>query len=354
MVLRSQLPTAATISTESVGKKKKGSILAFQTEMQEEDFLSEDNYRKKLESYFIASIDAGFLSAYPKKNGNKIVALPEYVGTWLIISGEDKGILSKKTSDEVLKAIILRNPFGFILRLLSPGTIDKSIKNWVIKAAFNLKAEKMASVFHQVMSGLSSKYGVMIVAGSLVVPNPTIEKSSLKTSPGKLYNTSIVYNADGTPDTKVTRKLHPIDEELGFSACGIGKDLHVYETPLGKMLLLICADGWYQEHYKKADFCIVPSNLTPDTLYDAPFTGFGLTPMPREIDAQDFGKITGAEARVKYGPVGQAIKAKMPMALELEEQGGFFDIHAKCRSALLLGKKIRRFLPGPRVIEIRV
>ena len=80
-----------------------------------------------------------------------------------------------------------------------------------------------------------------------------------------LYNASILCQPDGS--RTVYRKVHLWDEEaLYFEPGDLG--FPVAETPLGRLGMMICYDGWFPESYRSlvlggADLICVPTNWVP-------------------------------------------------------------------------------------------
>ena len=53
-----------------------------------------------------------------------------------------------------------------------------------------------------------------------------------------LYNISVVYRPDGTPEEKIARKAFPVADELPFTCTENAGNIPVY-IPAGKMAVLI-------------------------------------------------------------------------------------------------------------------
>lgn len=103
--------------------------------------------------------------------------------------------------------------------------------------AFN-EAETIPGPTTQVLSEVAKKNGIVLVGGSI------FEKAS-----EKFYNTAMVFGPDGKL-LGTYRKTHiPHDpdffEQNYFSAGDTG--IKVFETPFGKICVLICYDQWFPE-----------------------------------------------------------------------------------------------------------
>ncbi|NVZ99103.1 nitrilase family protein [Pseudomonas gingeri] len=81
----------------------------------------------------------------------------------------------------------------------------------------------------------------------------------------KLYNSAVMVGPEGYIGTY--RKLHLWgDEHLYFEAGDLG--LPVFHTPLGRLAMIICYDGWFPEVYRLlamqgADIVCMPTNWVP-------------------------------------------------------------------------------------------
>ena len=100
-------------------------------------------------------------------------------------------------------------------------------------------AEPMPGPTTQILSSIAKKHKIVLIGGSI------FEKSS----DGKFYNTTPVYDADGTM-LGTYRKTHiPEDilyhEKQYFAPGDTG--IKVFNTKYGKICPLICYDQWYPE-----------------------------------------------------------------------------------------------------------
>src|SRR5262249_45518216 len=105
-------------------------------------------------------------------------------------------------------------------------------------SAFGL-AEEIPGPTTQALSAIARKYGIVLLGGSIFE----------KTSRGHFFNTAPVFGPDGDL-LGVYRKTHiPEDilyhEQRYFMRGDTG--IRVFETPLGKIAVLICYDQWYPE-----------------------------------------------------------------------------------------------------------
>lgn len=57
----------------------------------------------------------------------------------------------------------------------------------------------MAEQYQTLFGGLAKEFGVTLVAGSIVLPEPAIDNGKLKLGSGPLYNSSVTFGSDGQP-----------------------------------------------------------------------------------------------------------------------------------------------------------
>jgi len=96
------------------------------------------------------------------------------------------------------------------------------------------KLTEFTGQFVELMSGLSKKYGMHIIAGSHVVEEN-----------GKLYNKSFIFRPNGTHVAQP--KLHITPSERKDWGISGGNEVHVLETPKVKFAVQICYDIEFPE-----------------------------------------------------------------------------------------------------------
>lgn len=99
----------------------------------------------------------------------------------------------------------------------------------------------------------AARHGLTLVAGITEIENET------------LFNSAVVIGPQGF--IGVYRKMHLWDQEnLYFERGNLG--FPVFETPVGRIGVLICYDGWFPEAYRLlalqgADLVCIPTNWVP-------------------------------------------------------------------------------------------
>jgi hypothetical protein len=173
-----------------------------------------------------------------------------------------------------------------------------------------VKAAQMAAIYQAVFSRLALEFDLTIAAGSIVLPEPRVEDGTVQAGRGALYNTGFLFHPDGRADTRIARKVYPIDAELPFTTPGRLEDLPIYDTPAGRLGILVCADSWYPEAYHRireqgAELIAVPSASSHGEIWERPWLGYNGSAAPADVDPADPGGLTERQAWGKYALAGR-------------------------------------------------
>jgi len=184
----------------------KSNIVGIQPYMETSDYLDQETFYRKLELYLHESRKTGLIRS------STIVLLPEYLGTWLVLSGEKHNLAKKETVEEAMTTLILSNIVDFSINLIRSKEEDK-----ITAAIFRMKSLKMAKDYFDTFSKLSKDFNCFIAAGSIVLPKPqVIDGELIIDSSEPLYNASFIFGPDGKIIGKPILKAFPIDTELPF------------------------------------------------------------------------------------------------------------------------------------------
>ena len=316
--------------------RQRGNLLGIQPFMVPMDYASEERFYAKLDALLDVAGRRGWV-------GEKtVVVFPEYVGTWLVAAGEGAQVYRAESVERAMRALVLRHVASFVGVL--PFAFGRA-KDVVKYSLFRMRAARMAGIYHHVFSGLARKYGATVVAGSIVLPSPEVRDGELVVGGGALYNVSVVYRPDGSAYEDVVRKVFPIDVEQPFIARGAAADVPVFDTPAGRLGVLICADAWYPATYgvmraKGAEFVAVPSYLSPDGVWGAPWRGYDGAPAPDDVDVRDVKRITEGEAWLKYGMAGRMAGAGVQHGINVFLRGDVWDLGADGHMIVVRGQTV--------------
>ena len=301
----------------------RGSMLGIQPWMTPDDYRDGLRFREKLHTYLQTAKDSGLI--VPQKT---IVVFPEYLGTWLVALDEPNRVYTVKTVQDALTAMVIASPATFwnAYRSTPDGVIDKTKH-----AVFAMKARPMAETYQLTFDMLAAEFAVTIVAGSILLPDPSVKAGKLTVGNGPLYNVSAVFHPDGRLDPQLVRKVYPINDELPFVCPTNPANVPVFDTPVGKLGVLVCADSWNTPVYKTlkqkgATLLAVPSYSAGDGVWNTTWQGYSGTKTPPDARA-DMGRITEGQAWLAYAMAGRATpEAGITNGLNVFLRGKLWDL----------------------------
>jgi predicted amidohydrolase len=267
----------------------RGNLLGIQPELYPTDYQSPERLHRKLAAYLQQAQDQGLL------NDKTIVVLPEHVGTWLMISGEKDELYQAPTLTEAMNWLAASNPLLFARAwLMAKGS------NRLNDAHLRMKSKSMAKDYQALFGGLAKEFHVTLVAGSIVLPEPSIRDGQLKPGSGALFNSSVVFGRDGVPLGQPQRQMHPIFDQRDVLE---GEDQHainVVDTPAGRLGILIGSDSWYPDNYRKLDaqgaqLVAVPAFVVGHNVWDQPWGGYKGSSTPSSVSLKP-GEVSEGQA----------------------------------------------------------
>lgn len=274
--------------------RQQGNLLGVQPYLFPEDYTSGESLFNKLQGY----VEAARLRDWI--NPRTIIVFPEYIGAWLMIAGEKPGLYRRRTIQQTGIALALAHPLRFAQSFLASRA-----NNRIQAALFSLNAHKSARLYQQVFSRLAQEFAVTVVAGSTLLPQPQIKNGVITAGSGPVFNFSAVFQPDGNPYSSLVRKVYPTQSEQPFLQAGSLADLPVFETPAGRLGVLVCADAWFPGSYQRlktlnTDLVAVPSFVGENRAWNKPWGGYSGWPFPPDADRADVGRISEGEAWRKY------------------------------------------------------
>ena len=300
-----------------------GNLLGIEPYMVPQDYASADSFYNKLKMYLLAAQREQWL------NEKTIVVFPEYIGSWLVLAGESEKVFQAATFNAATQALVLNNLWRFIKTFLASKE-----KNKTNAAFFRMKAKQMADIYHDVFSQLAKEFAVTIVSGSIILPAPHISNGGLTLSDGPLYNVSLVYQPNGEPHPQPILKAFPTTEELDFMSYVSANDIPSFDTPAGRLGVLICADSWFPQGYEslkehKIELLAVPSfgGITTTTWND-PWNGYNGWETPDDVDNADPHTLTEGQAWIKYALSGRIRSSGAKYGVNVFLRGKLWDHNA--------------------------
>lgn len=307
----------------------RGNLVGIQTDMSPTDYATAAAFQAWLDGYLAAAQAQGWL------NARTIVVFPEYLGTWLVAADEGPAVTEASQVAVAIRNLILRHPLALARCFLTSRAPDR-----LRDSVFRLKATIMARAYHDTFSRLAARYAVTIVAGSILLPGARVAEGELHVTDGRLQNITAVYQPDGSPYSEIVRKVYPIADEIPFVAAGKPADLPVFDTPAGRLGVLICADSWYPRPYevlrdKGAEIIAVPSYLSPTGVWQQPWRGYSGASAPDDVCQEDVGRLTEGEAWLKYALAGRAPAAGFRHGINVFLRGALWDLGADGHTVLV-------------------
>ena len=217
-----------------------GNLLGVEPLLFPGDYQNLHRLHRKLAAYLEQARAQGLV------NARTIVILPEHIGTWLWARGEKNELYQVTQRRDAWQWLELSNPISYGLAMLGAEGDD-----WRADAHLRMKAQQMASDYQQLFGGLAREFGVTLVAGSIVLPSPYVERGTLRVGSGALYNSSLVFAGDGSVLGQPLRQQHPDSEVRRFIDSGIDQPLQVLQTPAGRLGVLIGSDSWYPSNQQQ-------------------------------------------------------------------------------------------------------
>ncbi len=298
-------------------------IVGMQPYMRAADYHSQEQFHKKLRGYFQAAADAGYFREHT------VVVLPEYLGTWLVVSGEKRTAVEAQTISAAMLHLVLSNPFQFLIAL--PKSLHED--DVVAAAIFRMKSRTMAGQYAAAFTALAKEFNVTISAGSMVLPDPSVshEHTIEVNTSGPLYNTSFMVHADGRIDPQLVRKSFPITSEKPFVSSYPIDALPSYNLSVGRTAVLVCADSWYPESYEQLErlqpeLVLVNSYCAGNSTMSSLWRGYDGSEMPEDVDANDIGRITEREAWIKYALPGRLKALPQMIGVNVFLRGELWDL----------------------------
>ncbi len=311
---------------------RRGNLLAIQPYMLPADYASAGALSAKLGGYLETARQAGWLNPFT------IAVFPEYIGTWLVVACDVPEIYQASDIDQAMRRMMLRHPIAFINSYLKSKEKDR-----LIASVFRVQPARVAQDYQSVFSILARHYGVTLVGGSILLPNPSVKHGQVTAGTGPLYNVSAVFKPDGTVFPNLSFKAFPISEELGYISPAPDQNgpLPVYDTLAGRLGVLVCADSWYPAMYErlkaqKVDFVAVPSFATGNDQWDIPWGGYSGADAPGDVDYKDVGRLTEGQAWQKYALPGRMSLSGARAGVNVFLHGSLWDLGSDSGCSLVI------------------
>ncbi|TGL23004.1 carbon-nitrogen hydrolase family protein [Leptospira bourretii] len=326
------------IYIQKEGMAKRGSFVGMEPYLNKYSYATEDSFYLALSEYFRMAKENELLFV-----DRSIVVLPEYIGTWLVVTAEDKSIFATNTIQEAMEVLVKHNLGSFLWHYLFSNSYSS---DKLKETLFRMKAWQMSDRYQSVFARLAREYRVSIVAGSIVLPHPKVIEGKITPTDGPLENVSFYFHPDGRVDDQMVRKLFPIVDEKEFLKEGKLEENPSYQTPLGKLYTMVCADSWFPEVYtefkkSESELLAVPSFVSPADAWTTKWQGYNGYANPKDVDPKDIGSISERAAWKKYAMNGRLKDPKVKAGINVFFRGEIWDLVASGDAFLTLtGKSV--------------
>ncbi|MDD1003007.1 MULTISPECIES: carbon-nitrogen hydrolase family protein [Pseudomonas] len=296
----------------------RGNLLGIQPELFPTDYQSPERLHRKLAAYLQQAQDQGLL------NDKTVVVLPENVGTWLLLSGEKDELYQAPTLAEAMNWLAASNPLLFARAWLSANGSDR-----LNDAYLRMKSKAMAKDYQALFGGLAKEFHVTLVAGSIVLPEPSIRDGQLKPGSGALFNSSVVFGRDGVPLGQPQRQMHPVFDQREVIEAADKHLLNVVDTPAGRLGVLIGSDSWYPDNYRQLDeqnaqLVAVPAQVLGQGAWNQPWRGYKGSSTPGSVSLKP-GEVTEGQAWHRLTLTAQPPSSRAIAGISVFLRGQFWD-----------------------------
>lgn len=318
-----------SIVTASFGHPESadGNIIGIQPYLTAINYANEASFYQQLLPYLAEAKGKGYISSHT------IVVFPEYIGSWLVAANEKTRVYNPDlTITDALTLQVSSNLFRFIPAYLKSSSADKTKE-----ALFRMKQTEIAGIYQSVFSRLAKEFGITIVAGSAVLADPSVsDAGGIIIGNGKLFNTAAVFGTDGKVLSPLIKKIFPISDEQGFTCAADTNQSPVFNTPAGRLAVLVCADSWFPAAYQnlagQADVIAIPSLGGVDSIWTASWNGYNGFPAPADVDTlADYHHITEGDAWAKYAMARRAPAAGIHNGMNVFFSGRLWDMQPEGR-----------------------
>lgn len=295
----------------------KQNVVAIQPMMEVSDYLTPEQYLKKLELYLEKAKSEGLIKY------KSIVVLPEHIGYLLFLSGEKHKLAEKSTYKEVEDIMMLSNIFDFSIAYLK----SDQEQNRKHAAILRMKSKSMAEVYFQTFSTLAKSYQIHLVAGSITLAGPHVSDGQLLTDfEQPLHNISLVFDPEGELLQGPVFKNHMADSDSSYFMSRKEANSSFDLPFIAKIDLALGNDIWFADYPAYARSEAIELIINPASLIAKPFSEAwspnGITtfnfPDSLEID-------TELEAWRELGLYKQFSSTGAKAALSVFMTGDFWD-----------------------------
>jgi len=335
------MPSASTI--EFGTDRGKGNLLAVQPELRPADYALPARWAAVLDGCLAGAQRRGWL------NARTVAVFPEYLGAWLVVMGEPASVYGAPTIRQAMRAMALRHLPRFLAALCAAREPDRARA-----ALFRLKAPAMAACYTATFARLARQYQCTVVAGSIILPAPHMADGVVTCASGPLRNVSACFAPDGRVQGLVAKSFLTGDEHPFLHGAPI-EELPAFDTPAGRLGILLCADAWYPASYARlkalgVELIAVPAYATRPWTQSWP--GYDGAPTPADVDPQDIHRLSEGDAWYKYALPGRLPTSGARAGLTAFLRGQFWELGADGHALGRIGDEVVQGADGAGLVNL--
>jgi predicted amidohydrolase len=348
----SVVTVACGTAAEGTSAGAPGVLVAAQMHVTQDDYRTEDTFREAVERV-LRRVEG----ACPDPAVPRLVVFPENVGLPLVVAGARPVVFRLRRMNLAIAAVagslIVRNAgfrrtFGAWMQRTG-GNVARATGN----ALLTHGGRQALAIMIRVFGDLARRYRATLCAGSLACPWFELAGGGAGAprfaDAIDVYNTSLTFDPSGRV-INVTRKVYPTDAETGIITPGRLADLQAFDTPIGRVGVLVCADGWYPDCYRRyagqrVDVLVQPSLVFGLASWNVPWGGYSGFPEPADVDPCDIGRITETQAWMKYSLAGRIGASGARYGANPFLVGGLWDHEAGGWSRTVTGSPASGYRP---------
>jgi predicted amidohydrolase len=221
----------------------KSQLIAVQADMRLEHYLDAAAFRDKIMALTEEAVAGG-------GDMPKLIAFPEAIGFPLVLTlGSDLPRLSRFTNFRQAALGVARASWRDLLGL----AVRKNLRG--LGALYHLQAVPAYLGYRGAFRDAARYARATVVAGTIFLPHIEEEGArGVHIASQAVFNTALTFGPHGTILDR-TRKcyLTPGAESRAGLACAPLSELHTFETPLGRVGVAICLDGFFSSVLERLD-----------------------------------------------------------------------------------------------------
>lgn len=319
----------------------RGNLLGVQPYLRTRNFRNRQEFAAALTAPLHAAAERSLLSP------GTTVVFPEYIGLFLYLADEFPWVYRAATLEAAgVRALIDEKIWLIALGLKYP---DGEKMDGIRSELMRVKARSAASHYQAAFSHLARQFGITIVAGSIPLPAPQIIEGRLTPSGHPwvdMENVTAVFAPNGSIHPRLVRKQQPTKEEArSLWIKPVEEASPIFNTPAGRLGVLICADSWHPSAWEgldRPDFVAVPSAGFEADKWTRPWGGpDAASGADFPHDPADVGKISEGEAWLKYALPGQIGASTAAAGVNVFLQGELWDLRPGGQAIGVRGPLVR-------------